>query len=175
MNNYFIYHRKSKNFEGDTIYPLNRLPFPEIKIQEQKKYQGREALLAVTIPPLNCLWNDVIHCSPVHPNEVYSALKEAGFEPPAGQYFAIPATTLQPAQTTIFLSSARPNDRYAAENYLPFLLENLHLHQHLPEETKTYYATCKSEGRNPLIYVGVPHILHFGHILVNDCELIDIT
>jgi hypothetical protein len=174
MNDYYIYHRKSGDFVGDTIYPLNHLPFPDIKTRELKKYQGRETLLEVNIPPLSCLWNDVIHCSPVHPNEVYSALHEAGFEPPEGSYFAIPASLLPPTQTTIFLSSVQSQNRYAAENYLQFLTENLQLHQHLPEATKVYYATCKSEGRNPLLYVGVPHILYLGNILINDCEVIEV-
>ncbi len=171
----FVYHRKSKSFMGDTIYPLNQLPFPDLKTQEQNKYKGREALLEVRIPPLNCLWNDVIHCSPVYPNDTYDALRQAGFTPPTAAYFAIPVSLLLPVQTIIFLSSTQPNNRYAAENYLQFTLENLELHRQLPEATQEYYTTCKTEGRNPLIYVGVPHILYLGLIQVNDCEVIEVT
>lgn len=83
----FVYHRKSKNFVGDTIFPLNHLPFPEVKTREQKKYQGRESLLETKIPPLDCLWNDVIHCTPVHPSIVYSALREAGFQSSGATFF----------------------------------------------------------------------------------------
>ncbi len=175
MDNHFIYHRKSKDFIGDVIYPLNQLPFSDIKTRDQNKYKEREALLEVRIPPLNCLWNDVIHCSPVHPTDVYVALRQAGFTPPPANYFAIPARLLSPTQTSIFLSSTQPNNRYAAENYKVFSSENLQLHQHLPQATQDYYTTCKSEGRNPLIYVGVPHILHLGLIKIKDCEIIEVT
>lgn len=175
MDNQFVYHRKSKDFIGDVIYPLNQLPFLEIKVREQNKYKGREALLEVNIPPLNCLWNDVIHCSPVHPTEVWDALRHAGFTPPSVSYFAVPVSLLSPTQTIIFLSSTQPNNRYAPENYLQFTPENLKSHQCLPKATQEYYTTCKTEGRNPLVYVGIPHILYLGLIQIKDCEVIEVT
>jgi hypothetical protein len=164
-----VYHRKSEAFMGDKIYPLNSLPFQDIKEKASRKYAGRGALLESRVPPLDCLWNDVIHCTPVHPQKVVNALKAAGFETPRMEFFVIPVELLDPKTTTIFLSSTDPNaDRYAAENYLELTTDRLSTMQELPEATIRYYRESKQQNRNPLMYVGVPHVLYKGVIAVGE-------
>ena len=43
---------------------------PAVYEEHVKKYKGRERLLRREIPLLNCLWNDVLHISPIHPQLV---------------------------------------------------------------------------------------------------------
>src|SRR5687767_13236025 len=64
-----IYHRRPDDLFGQTLYPLNRLKdvAPEQYARQRAKYEGREALCDFRVPHLNCLWNDVLHFSPVHP------------------------------------------------------------------------------------------------------------
>lgn len=38
---------------------------PAIYTAQSKKYLGRERILGAKIPPLNCLWNDVLHFTAV--------------------------------------------------------------------------------------------------------------
>jgi hypothetical protein len=68
----FVYHFKPKNMVGDLLIPLNQLrdKHPMTYAEHVTKYKGREKLLEKTIPLLNCLWNDVLHISPIHPQIV---------------------------------------------------------------------------------------------------------
>jgi hypothetical protein len=175
MTEMHVYHRKSEAFTDDKIYPLNSLPYPEVKEKARQKYAGREALLETRVSPLDCLWNDVIHCTPVHPQKVMSALSAAGFKTPKMEFFVIPFEMLDPKSTTIFLSSSDPNsDRYAANNYLELTADHLRNRQEFPEATLRYYQESKQQNRNPLMYVGVPHILYKGVIAVSELSIITV-
>lgn len=79
-----------------------------------------------------------------------------------------------PSKSIIFLSSIQPQNRYAPENYQPLSPENLEKYQQLPEVTREYYAKCQSEGLNPLMYVGVPHVLFFGQLNITDFEILEV-
>lgn len=81
MTKNYLYHKVPPDFVGPILYPLNRLKqrLPDVYARQVKKYQGREAVLKRRIPHLNCLWNDVLHFSPVHPTQCRAALQAAGF------------------------------------------------------------------------------------------------
>jgi len=61
--------------------------FTEIYQQAISKYEGREELLKLVIPTLNCLWNDVVFLSPLHPHKHYEAYSKIGFTPRNLQFF----------------------------------------------------------------------------------------
>jgi hypothetical protein len=65
---------------GDILYPLNTLREINKDTYEfyTSRYKGRETLLEQKIPVLNCLWNDVLHCSPIDLRLIYKALIKAG-------------------------------------------------------------------------------------------------
>lgn len=64
----YVYHFKRKNMVGSKLIPLNKLKniYPDIYKEHVKKYVGREKLLTKNIPLLDCLWNDVLHLSPIN-------------------------------------------------------------------------------------------------------------
>src|SRR3954469_11560600 len=64
-----LYHRRPADLRGTILYPLNQLAgvAPDLYQQQRAKYHGREALMEQRVPQLDCLWNDVLHLSPVHP------------------------------------------------------------------------------------------------------------
>ena len=68
----FIYHKVPADMSGNILYPLNVMEKinPEIYEKAVKKYEGREYLMREVIPWLNCLWNDVLHFSIVHPTKI---------------------------------------------------------------------------------------------------------
>ncbi len=81
----FVYHRVPANLTGDRLYPLNTLQHlhPEIAEAHRAKYQGREWLLETRIPPLDCLFNDALMFSPVHPARLLGEMREGGHNVPA--------------------------------------------------------------------------------------------
>jgi hypothetical protein len=77
----YVYHRVPPDLRGTVLYPLNRLAdvHPDLYEELQQNYATRRDIAALRIPPLgNCLWNDVLHFSPVHPARIQAALADAG-------------------------------------------------------------------------------------------------
>ena len=96
----FIYHMKPIKMLGNTLYPLNTLK--EISKDTYAyefhvaKYTHRKSLMEIKIPVLNCLWNDVVHCSPIDPNLHYRAFIKAGLQPVRNmEFFKIPIELLK--------------------------------------------------------------------------------
>src|SRR5262245_55380278 len=87
----YLYHWVPADLRGHILYPLNQLKsiYPSLYIIEAAKYQNRESLMRVRLPILDCLWNDVLHFSPVHPSKIQQALAEAGFARKQRRYFKI--------------------------------------------------------------------------------------
>jgi hypothetical protein len=75
-----LFHTAPNRMVGTVLYPLNELEDvdPETWRQERKKYAGREQVLEKRVLPLNCLWNDVLHLSAVHPADIIAALDDVG-------------------------------------------------------------------------------------------------
>jgi hypothetical protein len=98
-----------KNFTGSILYSLNQLKtrLPEIYAIQVQKYTGREILMQCKIPLLNCLWNDVLHFSPVHPNKIREAFVSAEFEWTVRPWFAISPVNydFSPENAVIFLNT----------------------------------------------------------------------
>lgn len=70
-----VYHRYPEGLQGSYLHPLNKLrtKLPELYRREVQKYTGREHLMQQRVPLLECLWNDVLHFSPVHREQVAAA------------------------------------------------------------------------------------------------------
>lgn len=71
-----LYHMKPFDMRGDVLYPLNAMKdiYPDIYEKQIAKYDdhpSRKKLPLRRIPKLDCLWNDVIQCAPVHPHLIY--------------------------------------------------------------------------------------------------------
>ena len=68
----FVYHLVPKQLQGNSLYPLRQLQVaaPELAEFYAQKYKGREAVQERSVPPLDCLWNDVLMFCPVHPRQI---------------------------------------------------------------------------------------------------------
>ena len=73
----FLYHRVPANMQGDFLSPLNQLKdiYPEAYAEAVKKYEGREFLMNVGIPTLDCLWNDFLFLTAVHPFDLHCGIR----------------------------------------------------------------------------------------------------
>jgi hypothetical protein len=172
-----VYHRVPPDLRGTTLYPLNQLEghFPDLYARLSQNYATRRDIAALRIPRLgNCLWNDVIHLSPVHPARIQAALAEAGHELPATwhSFYQIDARLLDPETTVLYQMTevfwsghfdiGEASARIGAE-CLPFSPELLDTVAEVPDLAREYYASVPPGG--PLaLFLGIPHVLYRGQL-----------
>jgi len=172
----YLYHRVPQSMQGNILYPLNLLKenYPEIYNQEVQKYDKREYLLKVKIPPLNCLWNDVLHLSPINPKDIKNALLEAGADLKNNfSFYQIDPSYLDKNNTTVYLYGPDSNlnqiNSDDFENYDP---KNIKKYSKIPSDTKKYYRELISMGKKPLLFYRLPHILYKGTINITELKVI---
>ena len=155
----FIYHQVPRSMKGGRLFPLNELRdvMPEIYETEIKKYAGREHLLDETVPILNCLWNDVLHFSLVHPVKIKETLLSLG-NPFHYNFFEVPAEILDPSKTVIYLY-LRDDNQITSDQFIPFSPYGLEGLGALPQLTSDYYAQTVRSGKKLYAYHGIPHVL----------------
>ena len=150
--------------QGSILFPLNELKeiFPDVFAKAMKKYSWREKLLDQHIAPLDCLWNDVIHLSPVHPAKLKHAMQKAGrpmnFD---WKFYEIDASLLDPTKTVVYIGS--PSDMIETD-FFAFDPNDLEKYSTVPEATKVYYKRIADRGERPLTFHLIPHILFRGSI-----------
>lgn len=163
-----IYHIAPKNLQGSIIYPLNGLKdtLPEIYAEEVQKYRGRPQLLERNIPYLDCLWNDVLHFTPVNPRKIRAAIMKAGFK-----WFPLSWYEIDPEQlelneqnTVIYLSPMRQKGDFAVTDadFIPFTLEALVMLDSIPKAATEYFNHAKANNERPFLFNCVPHVLYHG-------------
>jgi len=164
----YLYHGVPEQQKGDILYPLNRLKtiFPDVYAEEVKKYAGREYTLRQKLPKLDCLWNDVLHFTAVHPKFVKQALIEGGQDPNfTRKYYQVPAQLLDSAHTVVYLYQFPDEEESINErNIIPFKPQDMERYSNLPKGTKAYYKEEIAQGLRPLLYHLVPHILFRGEL-----------
>lgn len=162
--------------EGTTLYPLNRLKdvYPKAWEEQVKKYEDREHMLEVKIPPLDCLWNDVLHMSPVHPVEIYEVLKDFGFKRHP-EFFEIDSDTLEKENLAIYAyEDTQLNRKDDGRKIIPYDEAYILSNNKIRQITKDYFKKCQEEGKIPMTFVGVPHVLYKGSIDVKNAKIIKI-
>lgn len=175
----FVYHRKPPNLIGTILYPLNQLKpkLPEVYENAVKKYQGREWLLNVMIPPLGCLWNDVLHFSLMHPSVIYKSLLDAGFTDSNKEllWFSIPLKDALSQPSTLYLNTRPWQDEKILLNSDFKLATDAHVQElsDMPEINLQYYRDCAAKGERPLLWKRAPHLLLKGELDVATYRVFD--
>lgn len=164
----YIYHWVPKDMRGDVLFPLNTLKEtqPDLYEKEASKYVGREFIMQQKIPFLDCLWNDVLHFSAVHPSVVKQALIESGrtkdFE---YEFFEVDPHLLTPENTIVYLyRHTYMANKLKEDNFAKYNPDDIDKYSELPQDTKEYYKEMFSQGKNPLLFHRVPHILFKGSL-----------
>ena len=177
----YIYHRVPDNMTGVTLHPLNRLRdvFPEAYTQHASKYKGREAIRKKTIPILGCLWNDVLHFTAVHPSTLKQALIDSGANNLSNQkmsYYKIPSELLEQEKSIVYLYKPEygRGSQMSESNFEKYFPNMVGRYSAIPIETLQYYSESFSEGRRPLMFVHIPHILYQGGLDISGCEIIQV-
>ncbi len=180
MEGPFVYHRVVKDFRGTTLYPLNRLKeiYPDAYAEHVKKYAGRERLLESPIPPLHCLWNDVLHFTAVHPKTLSKNLEGAGFDTSTMElsrtWFQIPVSLFEPENTTTCLYRRDAGIVPRLRDFQPFDPGRMEEYRKVPPETLAYYKEKFDAGERPLLFHLVPHILYKGNLDIRNLDTVDL-
>lgn len=169
----FLYHRVPENMQGTVLYPLNQLKdtMPDIFAQHDAKYSWRREVKDTIIPGLG-KWNDVIHLSPIDPNETLAALKSAGFSlEHKWRMFEIDPLTLD--QSKLVIMKKNHEGKTPRAQYEGFSLDALKKVTHLSPWTLQYYKECKQKGIEPLLYPGSPHVFYMGTIETKELSIVE--
>jgi hypothetical protein len=180
MKELFVYHRVVENLRGTVLYPLNRLKdlYPDAYSEHLKKYETREHVLETKIPPpLDCLWNDVLHFTAVHPSVLYKNIEAAGFDAKElvwKRWFKIPISLFSPTNTMVCLYRRDVRHVPDARDFFPYDPQMTEEYRTVPPETLEYYKEQFSLNKRPLFFHHVPHILFRGTIETTKLEVIDL-
>lgn len=180
MDGSFVYHRISSNLQGTILYPLNKLKeiYPNVFEEQIQKYVSREHVLETKIPaPLNCLWNDTLHFTTVHPQTLFKNLEGAGYNPKeiaSRRWFKVPIKLFDSTNTIVCLYRRDIRLVSEAHDFYPFDPEKIGEYREVPEETIRYYTEQFVLGKRPLFFHGVPHILFKGTVDTVGLEIIEL-
>lgn len=176
----WLYHRVPECMIGNTLYPLNELRsiHPSAAVAEREKYSSRENLMTVRLPILNCLWNDVIHLSPVNPRLIKKALAQAGALPadlPKRWFFVINPMELEEGRAIHFKNSIDTEGKYTFQegDFSVFSAEWYEELEDLPPAQHEYNKRMLNEGGRPLLYARTPHVFYRGSINVSGLSQIE--
>ncbi|MBU1292623.1 hypothetical protein KJ819_01000 [Patescibacteria group bacterium] len=173
----FLYHMVPEDMRGDSLHPLNSLKdvHPDLYVAKSAKYEDRLHIMEQFLPTLEAAWNDVLHFTAIDPKELKAALVEAGMEPKEMRFYQVDPSLLDPKSTTVYLYQDKSSEsKMSPESFREYDPEKLDEHAVLPVETKEYYKEMFAKGERPLMFVGVPHILHKGSIDVSNLPVITV-
>ncbi|MGI9281721.1 MAG: hypothetical protein ACR2PX_19115 [Endozoicomonas sp.] len=176
-----LYHRVPETMKFDRLLPLNKLEQKDEELYKENnwKYLHRLELKKKMVPHLNCLWNDVIHMTPVHPSAVNAALKRAGYTPGNNsRWFEICPEKLNFSKknSVIFLYPDKQLNYLESpeEDYLPFEINKLEGLEVLRDEVEDYYRESKAKDERPMTFHLVPHVLYQGELLFEAMNMIEV-
>ncbi|EQC45267.1 hypothetical protein [Bacteriovorax sp. Seq25_V] len=173
----YIYHLKPIPFEGTTLVPLNQMDRDsELYKNHAKKYIGREKLMDVIIPKLNCKWNDVVQFSSIDPQVIVDHLREIeeDFKLMRLEYFKIHISQiLGKYESVVFDRNKKQQngDFTVHESDVVTLCESYEEIKNLPNETIEFWNNVKKEGGKYLWFAYIPHILVKGIIDTKDFQV----
>ena len=165
----YLYHRVPKNLKRRYLIPLNELKKVEPKIYAEhiKKYEGRMETLKDKIPPLNCLWNDVLHMSAVSPRKIDGVLRKLGFKKGLNEerWFKINPRLIDESKTVVTVGEGK---------FVRFERKKLDRYDKIRSWTLDYYKKQIKERKRIMIFYKINHILFKGKLKIKDLEVIEI-
>ena len=168
----FVYHLVPDGMLGTILYPLNQLKkkYPAAYDKHSEKYRGREWLADRVIPPLNCLWNDVLFLCPVHPGKILGTLREIGYDHPRERFFEIDTGQLTNDKFAVLTypdDGGDPQYHHQGPNSMPGIDD-------LPSVTVNYFKESFANKKRFMLFAYIPHVLYLGSVDVSQCPIIEV-
>ena len=163
---------------GDVLYPLNELKkyHPETFDSHAKKYKGREALMERQVPSLNCLWNDVIHLSPINPQIILDIWEEHGLKTLDKEFptYKIPVEELKGEKLIYFDPQVYQygNFEFSEKQVRPFVMEEYEELDTVSQQQIDVWKKDRSEGRQMFWFSHTTHVLYQGAVDISNAEII---
>lgn len=180
----FLYHIVPKNMEGQILFPLSELRnrAPSIYEREIKKYDDhpkRKGLPKRLLKKINCLQEEVLHFSPIHPYLMFAGLKSVFpdwegsslfFEIPIERIRDLPAVYFDMNKTGAYVFGEDEPD----EMFELITPENYKILSSLPSEALDFYHQWKARGERGAPAMGrIPHVMVKGRVSIENCQIID--
>jgi len=158
-----LYHAVPRNMAGTVLYPLNQLLDVDETLYQMhaEKYTGRERVMRRRIPLLgNCLWNDVLFLTAVHPAQFRKEFEAAGYARSRPfRAFEFNITALDCSRMAV-ITKMRINEPVV---YEPFDPSHFDEYAVIPQATRDYWREERAVGQErPFLYLHIPHILYRG-------------
>ena len=172
-----LYHFMLDEPMENTLFPLNSMKsrYPDIYHDGCRKYEGREKLLEYRIPLLDCLWNDVIHLTPINPQIIFdelSSLGEINRKNVEFRYYCVDPDRLNQENLIFWRCVDNPNnpDEFTEEGSEAFRFDKslLESFSDLPEDTRRYYREELEKGGKPMLLHETVSVLYKGCIPVSN-------
>jgi hypothetical protein len=179
----FLYHFRPKDMVGNILFPLNRLKdaHPDLYLNQIKKYENRSWILNKQIPSLNCLWNDVLHLSPVNPQIILDSWKKEGLYHYANsivgrviEVYKIPIDLICEDTTVCFQSFNFEfhNTKDELDKFWSFESEKYIEQFEISTDQVKVWHLDKSENRKLFWFSHTMHVLANQEINIENCEII---
>ena len=175
----FVYHFKRSSMIGSILMPLNDLQdiYPETYENHAKKYHGREILMKRKIPKLNCLWNDVLHLSPINPQIILDEWDKMGMklENLVFETYKIPIEALDESHCLYFDPQLVEygNFEFKEEQFRQFEKKLFNPLDKVSDLQIKAWKKDKEEGRKIFWYSHTTHVLYKGHIDISEFNILN--
>ncbi|MFM9890414.1 MAG: hypothetical protein ACKVOE_07250 [Rickettsiales bacterium] len=172
----YLWHNVPASMDGNLLWPLKALHEikPELAARYQAKYKGREHIAQLHVPVLDCLWDEVIFLSPIHPQLFNRAMHEAGHKVFSREVFQFKADVLENHEAVWFdpVQSGKDGALLPA-SIRPFDPRTYHSRS-VSKYALPYYQRCAVEGRQPLIWGRDLHVIVRGYTRDGKTNPIDV-
>lgn len=176
----YLYHKVPEKMEGSEIKPLSVLKeeYPVLYSSYMEKYKGREFVSEQFVEYLGAHWKELVMFSPVSPEQIKEGLLSAGYDPGEMKFYQIDIEQypdlLDPEKTTICLFEYDEEGNQSSKKYTPFNKDELQKHEQITPQVIKGYAEKIKNGNKPLLFLGIPHIMHKGSVDISECPIITV-
>jgi hypothetical protein len=174
----YIYHLRPDPFEGTSLIPLNSMDkSSSLYLKHVQKYEGREDLMNIIIPKLNCKWNDVVQFSSLAPQIIALKLKEfcPELKITKAEYFKIPIEDIISKHEAVIFTrnpNQKKGDFSISDEDIQILSDETYNElSQVPELTINYWMNVKQNGGPYLWFPYIPHIFVKGIIETERFEI----
>jgi hypothetical protein len=174
-----LYHLVPEELSGTKLYPLNQLinTSPGAYAKAVAKYAGRERVMQTVIPVFECLWNEVVFLSPVHPEKITKARRQAGLAADYNkkkEWFVLDSDALDQSQTLLFRHRPQWLINLATDKaeYIPFAEVPQGEKARLAEMPEGALWSIRKFREEALFQSYIPHILYQGVIDVAGADIV---